>query len=69
MNAEIIVSALLNLSNAFEKSVKKLNAVVSMIFKGMLLRYKLWGSREGLYPLKVPRDSIQSDNFPLSTSR
>ena len=39
MNPEMVVSALLNLSNALEKSVELLNAMVNMIFAGISSRY------------------------------
>ena len=70
MKAKIIVSALLDLSNAFEKSVKKLNIVVNKIFAASIFpRYKPQGLREGSHPLKVLKESIHSISFPLSISR
>jgi len=43
MNPKIIVSALLNLSNAFKKSMDQSNAILSMIFARMFPRNKLKG--------------------------
>jgi len=64
MNPEIIVSALLNLLNAFAKSFEWSHTMVNMIFVGTFPRYKPYGSWEGSYPLKVLRDFTQCPHFP-----